>query len=294
MEISEIELHQTFVQYGATAKEWLRKCALLLPEIHRRRIWEKKGFGSIYEYAGKLAGMSKSAVEEALWVVGRVEDKPELLRVIEKKGVGAVRPVASIATIETAEFWAEKASLMSIHTLQTYVHEAKREGLKDLPDVRQIQSETIDITMQLPRGMGERLMKIKGGREWGEVMNELLSLQEREREQNMPEEKITDSRYIPVEIEKFVIKRSGGVCEFGACRRRYDILHHIQRFALEHVHDPARIVALCTAHERIVHLGLVEDETILPRQWKIVSKADSNDPRYRVDVLVQQYRKMAR
>ena len=48
-------LHQKFKQYGANAKEWTRKCILLLPDIEKYRIWEQKGFGSIYEYAAKLA-----------------------------------------------------------------------------------------------------------------------------------------------------------------------------------------------------------------------------------------------
>lgn len=67
-------LHQKFQKYGANAREWMRKCVVLLPEIEKYRIWEQKGFCSIYEYAAKLAGMSRDQVNEALRILWKVED----------------------------------------------------------------------------------------------------------------------------------------------------------------------------------------------------------------------------
>lgn len=78
------------MQYGASAKEWMRKCVLLLPEIEKHRIWENKNFGSIYEYAAKLAGMSRNAVDDALRILRKIEDKPALQKVVEIKGLNAV------------------------------------------------------------------------------------------------------------------------------------------------------------------------------------------------------------
>jgi hypothetical protein len=94
------ELHEKFVEYGRNAKEWMRKCVLLLPEIEKERIWKKKGFGSIYEYAAKLAGMSRWQVEDALRILKKIGDKPFLQQVVEKKGINSVRPVVTIATKE--------------------------------------------------------------------------------------------------------------------------------------------------------------------------------------------------
>lgn len=290
MEKQVEDLHQKFQMYGKNAREWMRRCALLLPEIVRERVWEKKGFGSIYEYAGKLAGMSRSAVEEALWVIGRIENKPELLSIVAERGVGAVRPVASIATVDTAAFWAEKVMEMSKHTLQAYVHEVKRDD-ENLPPGRQIQQETMEIIMQLPCEMGEALMKLKGNNDWSELISEFLDLRMNRLEQEKPEEQVAHSRHIPVAIEGYVLERARGVCEFRACKKQYEILHHIQRFALERVHDPSRIVALCRPHERMVHLGLIEDETILPSRWKVMEEADKKHPKYQIDQMVQKYRR---
>ena len=101
----------------------MRKCVLMLPEIAKQRIWEKKGFGSISEYAGKLAGMSHNQVVDALRILNNLSDKPSLLAVIEKKGINAVRPVSSIATAETAEMWAQKALELNKNELEAYVRD---------------------------------------------------------------------------------------------------------------------------------------------------------------------------
>ncbi|KKQ69849.1 MAG: hypothetical protein UT33_C0021G0001, partial [Candidatus Peregrinibacteria bacterium GW2011_GWC2_39_14] len=39
--ILERDLHQKFVFYGKNAREWMRKCTLLLPEIEKHEIWKK-------------------------------------------------------------------------------------------------------------------------------------------------------------------------------------------------------------------------------------------------------------
>ena len=109
----DLKMHLQFSEYGMNAKEWLRKCALMLPEIERRKIWKKKKFGSIFEYAAKLAGMSKNQVYDALRIVRKVENLPALRRVVEEKGVNAVRAVATIVTEENEMFWAKKAMEIS-------------------------------------------------------------------------------------------------------------------------------------------------------------------------------------
>lgn len=38
------ELHEKFREYGRNAKEWQRKCILLLSEIARHEVWKIKGF----------------------------------------------------------------------------------------------------------------------------------------------------------------------------------------------------------------------------------------------------------
>lgn len=120
-------IHDQFSRYGRNAKEWMNKCVLLLPQIEKNQIWKKKGFLSIYEYAAKIAGMSRNKVNEALRILKKAENLPAMREVIKNKGILAVRPVVNIANKETDKFWAEKACKMSKNTLETFVRDFKKE-----------------------------------------------------------------------------------------------------------------------------------------------------------------------
>ena len=57
--LSDRELYKLCKEYGTAARIWRRRFAGLLPEVLERRLYKKKGYTSLYEFAGKLAGMSK-------------------------------------------------------------------------------------------------------------------------------------------------------------------------------------------------------------------------------------------
>jgi hypothetical protein len=196
-----ITLHEQFSRYGRNAREWMRKCVLLLPEIERNRVWEKKGFFSIYEYAIKLAGMSRETVNEGLRILKKIEDKPELLKVVKEKGYLAIKPVATIATAETAKFWAEKAKIMSVHTLETYVKEIRKQEnnqseinnqesqnglfMPKIEDIgRHVAAEKADfpqkkaILIFVEPQIAEQLEKLKAKNDWNTLMKEFLKLRE--------------------------------------------------------------------------------------------------------------------
>ncbi len=221
---SEQELHAKFVEYGGNAKEWMRKCVLLLPEINRLAIWQKKGFGSIYEYAGKLAGMSRNTVDDALRILEKIQDKPSLRMVAEAKGLGAVRPVLAMVTADTEKFWARKAAAMSKSTLETYVRELKKQEEQEIIRERSLAGApsgapldapvelsairvrpgtdangqgrvqavkeappTLTLSMTLNRQTAEKLLKLKGQGDWDTLMKELLELREAKLASERPE-----------------------------------------------------------------------------------------------------------
>ncbi len=309
-------LHQKFVHYGANAKEWTRKCVLLLPEIERHRVWEQKKFGSIYEYAAKLAGMSRNTVDDALRILRKIEDKSALQKVVEEKGLNAVRPVVVVATPETAEFWAEKAVEMSKHTLEVYVADVRagrgvnfRTGTGNTAENPQQQAISVfggvggaeasepeaaaqqkTIVMQLDPEIADQLQKLKGRGEWNELMKELLQLRAAKLEEQKPEPLNTEARHIPAKIKKHVFARTNDTCSFPGCLRPAKILHHTPRFALEKSHDPDRLEPLCKAHERIAHHGLVQYEDLSARRWSVQAQPDKTAPKYQIDMLVGKYR----
>lgn len=275
-------LHRQFSEYGLNAREWLRKCALLLPEIDRRQIWKKKGCSSIYEYAAKLAGMSRGMVDEALWVLRKAENHPELMKVIEEKGVHRVRPIISLTTPETASFWAEKARSMSKNTLETY---AKNYRLELIPG-NKMQAQKSTVLFDVSPALAKKLEVFKKRANFEELLNQFMD----DLDAKTAELTAAKSRHIPVEVKREVSTRSSGLCAYPSCKKPATSFHHTQRFALEKVHDPQRLQALCTAHERLAHLGLIENEENSPSAWRLKERADPLDFKAYVDGFVRLYR----
>lgn len=118
--MTDQELHQQFLEYGSSSNKWKHKCKLMLPEIAKRKLWKKRGFGSLYEYAAKLAGMSRATVYETLWILRKIEDKLNIRKVAEEKGLTRVRPIIAIITNENDAELAEKARMMSKAALEAY------------------------------------------------------------------------------------------------------------------------------------------------------------------------------
>lgn len=302
-----------------------------MPEIEKRRIWRKRGFSCIYEYAAKIAGMSREKVDNSLRILKKLEGKPILRKVAEEKGLNVIRSVLTISNNGGEEFWARKASEMSRHTMETYVREYKKQYGQVQSDQnvlsgqvkdKQIQicnfrtgpgaisekstSDTgaaglidkqtpakIKITIDLDPETAEKLAKLKGFGEWDALMKELIALKEeklqKELEAEKPKKVETDSRHVPIKIQRYVMKKTNGLCAFPGCKRRAEILHHTQRFALEKVHDPDRVAALCGAHHAIAHQGLIENEESSVASWRIIEEASRNKMKYWVDKKVAEY-----
>lgn len=279
------KIHAEFSEYGQNAKEWLRKCQMLLPLVAKYEIWRKKNFGSIYEYAAKLAGMGRSSVDTALWTLRKIEDKPALLKLAEEKGIHSVRPVANIATLETQDFWAKKAGEMSVRTLETYVRESK----KSL-HVAKAQPDSLDVTLTLKPESARRLEQLKKHQKFEECFEKMLRALENELEKDKPEAVKTSKRPIPAQVKRHVVARTRGLCEFPGCSKPYKILHHTQRWALENIHDPDRIVPLCKEHERLAHHGLIGNEQGVPYTWFIKKEPDRSEATFWIDQMVSLYR----
>jgi hypothetical protein len=114
--------------YGENARLWKRKFAGLLPEVYKRRLYEKKHFSSIYEFAAKLAGMSHEQVRLVLSLEQKFEDKPTLHSLLVKGKVSANKLVriAAIATTGNQEDLARITETLSNRALETFVRDEKR------------------------------------------------------------------------------------------------------------------------------------------------------------------------
>ena len=240
-----MDIHEQFVAHGKNAKKSINECKLLLPEIEKQMIWKEKGFGSIYEYAAKLACMSRGQVDDALRIMRRIKDKPDLMKVAKEKSINAVRPVASISTKKTQKMWAKKAKQMSKHALELLVRKTRTGTEK--------QAQTIE--MDLSQEVQEELKTLKGDGDWDTLMKELLEARKKLMEQEKPEPVEDAERYMPKAIEKWVIKTTNGQCFEPGCYKKYYALHHQDSFALNHTHDADRIKPFCKAHHELEHQG---------------------------------------
>lgn len=319
------QLHEQFVEYGQNAKKWLRKCTMLLPEIERQQVWKQKGFESIHAYAAKLACMSHGQVDDALRILKRIAAMPSLLKVAEEKGLNAVRPVATIATEKTAGYWAKNASRMSRHELEAFVRDhpdsnrssdsgqdpdavsGSQPALSGFehsaanlqppllgcnscttgPASDHPQSKT--IIMQLKPELATKLENLNKGN-WNELMEKFIKLYEKDLEESKPPVKEKASRPTPSKTKAYVLKRSGGYCEFPKCRQKYKHLHHTNRYYSNKTHNPDQIIALCKAHHDLAHRSLIDNEESPPANWKIRSEPNFNTLNWLVDREVQRYR----
>lgn len=126
--LSDRELYGMCKLYGGNARLWAKKFAALLPEVEKRQLYTTYGFYSIFEFAAKLAGMNRETVIDILRVSKKLEDKPLLKSQMETQGWNKLRVVATIATKENEKILAEKVKEMSKPTLETWVHEIRKQN----------------------------------------------------------------------------------------------------------------------------------------------------------------------
>lgn len=309
-------LHLQFVRLGKERHCITYKLLALLPEIYENRIYRDKGFATIEEYAGKLAGLSKGVVQKTLRIGKYLENKPALQKMVEICGIHKVAIVAKLATPETDSDFADKVEHMSKSSLQELSKEvrAAQQGL-DLRDRRRKFSVELDSEMEfhlltLKKRMGniserdllKRLLRDAVLVDRKDVETSRVDVREvgaggvwRMAVKKSPEKKISaenpswkNARYIPVARRRQALLKTGGRCAYPACNRPPDVFHHRDRFVSSQNHDS--IVPLCGIHHDFAHNGLIAREQSDPSNWRLRLAAGVQSE---TDFRVREYRKLA-
>ncbi len=125
--LTDEKLYDRCKFYGKLALDYRRKFIGLLPEVNRRKLYEQKGFNSIFEFAFKLAGLSKEQVQVALNLDLKFADKPELKELFErgKVSISKLARIVSVATVENQEFLANQVQLLPKSSLETLARDIK-------------------------------------------------------------------------------------------------------------------------------------------------------------------------
>ncbi|MDP4008404.1 MAG: hypothetical protein Q8P68_04405 [Candidatus Peregrinibacteria bacterium] len=134
--LSDKELITLCQKYGTQTILWKRKFIGLLPEVNSRRLYERKGFSTIYEFAARTAGLSREQVQRAIHVERRFREEGLTdLRNIFVEGHSSVSKlfrVASVANAENESDFVKCISKLSQSALETLVRHEKEIQMKNL------------------------------------------------------------------------------------------------------------------------------------------------------------------
>lgn len=318
-DLSDDELYAKCQQYGLNAKNWLRRFAGLLPEVAKRRLYRKKRFLSVQEFATKLAGMSSYAVDKILNVHSKLQNKPALLKQLEsgEQGWSKIEKVAYIATPETDKEWARKVESLPQRALEICVRDYRekftlKSEAENNPQILQPSpfhrfsfpiSQIVDFELRL---LKQRLEKEKKcSLSWDQVF-EAVTKGEGMTCPKCAKKKtvihlcpdcarrralMAKGREIPAAVRQFVKAKYGEKCVFPKCKKPAKVMHHTKRFSLNKSHDLDCIVPLCKEHHDLAHAGLIENEEGPPEKWKLREKPEKNTLRAVVDRKVQRFKK---
>lgn len=140
--LSDKALYKKCVMYGKQALQAKRKFMGLLPEVCKRRLYEKKGFTSIFEFAAKLAGVSKEQVSNIINLERQFTDKSMLHKLLVNGEVSANKliRIASIATNKNEKELAEKVKILPSRALEIWVKDVKNG--QNRPNAKEVNGAT--------------------------------------------------------------------------------------------------------------------------------------------------------
>jgi hypothetical protein len=297
--MTDKELFELCKEYGKNAQIWQRKFVALLPEVFKRRLYKKRGFYSIHEFAAKLGGVSHKTVDEVLRLHERTKNVPQLQNQIEKHGWAKVRVVTSLIGTVKEKDLVEMVENLPKKSLEKGVQELKIEkGLAVASENIALPGEKLDTWTKMSFNLDPetefRLRKLqqKLEKEKKETVsfNEVLKTMLDAVEEKMPEPKKNKIKTKTISAaQKYELEQTyHGKCGFPGCNEPSINIHHPERYALKKNHE--KIVPLCKSHHDLAHAGLIENEELPPQYWKIRDHKDISDFKYAIDQRVLEFK----
>ena len=219
--ISDEKLLAMCKMYGKQAIIARRKFLGLLPEVNRRRLFEKRGFNSIFEFAFKMAGVSEEQVRDVLNLEKRFVDKPNLHKALVSGSVSANKlvRVAALATTANEKVLVELAQSLPQKALELFVREERAAG---------------SLLTQGRHIVGAVAEKAESNGLQTSIINS---------------ESVRTQSFLRVELSDEVQEKLNELQEKGL-----DVnIHHTARFAIAHNHNPQFLAPLCKEHHVLAH-----------------------------------------
>lgn len=252
--MSDEELYTQCQEYGALSLYYRRKFIGLLPEVNRRRLFERHGFSSIFEFGFKLAGLSEEQIKLTLRLKERFEERPILKSLLESGAVSInkLARIASLTTPENEEFWANQVQNLSNRALEVLVKDEKSTENENVSSINSMHVHDLKLSDEVLMQLFELQEK---GIDVNQLILEFLRLRKEEIEQEKQKlagEKST-SRYIPARTKKLLKKEHGVKCAIPHCKKLAEEIHHTDRYSLSKSHNPYYLAPLCKQHHQIAH-----------------------------------------
>ncbi len=295
------DLHKQFIQLGREKNKILYKLLQILPEIYQAQIY-KKYSETIEGYAWRFAHIPKSLVQKTLRLEKHLENKPYLKEAVAQVGVNKVAMIATLATPETDEVFADKVKYMSKPAIQELSKELRSKD--NLFGTAECRAVATTIKIELDADMTFLFLKLKNkyGGNNQEVMKKILIAVNEEKPQKTPTNKQkvavqkvspgrvleapTTNRYISKYIKTEALKKSNNHCSYAGCNKPPTVFHHPERFSKTKTHE--NIKPLCKIHHEFMHNGIVQNEIQEPQKWKI--QLVTNSRLSKIDQLYRQYK----
>lgn len=244
--------------YGEQARRWRNRFAGLLPEVFRRRLYEKKGFESIFVFAFKLGGLSENQVKTALRIDDFFHDKPALRELFQSGEVGLAKldRITSIATKENDQILSVQARILPKSALETFVRDEKLQKMTNFGNNFQLEfspgrKSTSNHELHLSEEVTQKLLELQ---KKGIDLNQLILNALHERAERIEQEKmrlakeqdeevgtkLATSRRPPAAFRRLLSEEYGTKCALPYCRKPSENIHHTIAHSIDAKYVEAR------------------------------------------------------
>jgi hypothetical protein len=249
-QMKNAQLHGWCKSSGKQSLDGRKKFIAALPEVYRRHMYKEYGFGSIYEYAAKLCGISRQMVDDVIRVDEKLKEMPMLRDKIAIVGLSKVKAVANTATKETDKEWSEKVSKMTRSALEAHVRDIKNPIPGDIITTtpQNIEFENFQAKLHPDIILKLQIIKQKMGKgtTWNDVFGQLVALTT-PRPQKNPRPSNPKKRHISTKIRREL----EGECSYPGCNKPAQEIHHKKPWAKYKSHD--ELESLCKPHHELRH-----------------------------------------
>lgn len=263
--MTDEQYFQLFKKRGAILLKGRKEFIAMIPKIYKSKIYKEKGFGSIFECAAKIGGVSHAVVEEVIRVDEKLKDMPKLQKLMPKVGLSKLRRVAAIAEKKTENEWVKKVQKLSKPALETHIRDIKNSmpGHRKLiePEKPIYEKEFQDFTAKLESDVILKLKIIKqkmgNGSTWNDVFSKLVDLPVPKLQKN-PRPSNPQSRHIAAQKRREL----QGVCSVEGCNMPAAEIHHKKPWSIFRKHED--LEPLCKPHHELAH----QSESIIDRKFR--------------------------